>query len=339
MSRSSIFSFDTLRLSSVPRAWTYSAIATVALFGLAELGARTLMAPVGERAWTYWDDKAANKFETYRQRALDGSAPEVLAIGDSTAAYNFVPASFSETSEVTDVYNLAWPANFPLSFQQTTLPILREGAAPRYVILIQAATSFIDQEDMRIEAGILSSVLAKRQRGDFLVADYLHLSRLYPARRLLSKHWLRGETELLDPPPAQGYMSLGPGQPLTDTERQARIDGEAAHGETLNAKLDRRGFSEEKRASVTRLADLAKERGFQLIVVLSPLRSRPMPDVFVEHRAWLRELQEDKGFLLWDMLDTPEIAFDDYSDGIHLLEPAAVVFSRKLGERFHNTLR
>ena len=341
MSPSSIFSFDTLRLGNVPRAWTWSVLAAIALVGAAEAGARWLMAPLGNRVWTYWDEDAADEFEWYRERALAGNAPEVVAVGDSTGGYNFDPQPFREEAGGVDAYNLAWPANFPRAFELTTLPILAEGQAPRTVLLMQAATTFLDTDTaVRNETQILNSVFGRRARGEFVFADWCYLARANLARRLLISHWLYHRDEIVREPKRLGFHPLARGSIAPpEQERQMAKVKEEADRVALDQRFLERGFDEERRAVVPALARLAKERGFRLIVVLTPTRVRPLPQVFVAHRHWLQELATRYGFEVWDYLEDEGYGFFEFSDGIHLRESAARKFSVKLGERYAREMK
>lgn len=341
MSRSSIFSFDTLRLGNVPRPWVWSVLATIALVAAAEAGARWLMAPLGDRVWTYWDEDAADEFEWYRKRALANDAPGVVAVGDSTGGYNFEPAAFRREAGDVDTYNLAWPANFPRAFALTTLPLLREGESPRTVLLMQAATTFLETDTAVLnETQIVNSVFGRRARGEFVFADWCYLARVNLARRLLISHWLFHRDEIVREPARLGFQPLARAgiAPPEEERRMAKVKEEADR-QRLDRTFAERGFDEERRAVVPALAQLAKERGFRLIAVLTPTRVRPLPQVFVAHRQWLQELAREYGFEVWDYLEDDGYDFFEFSDGIHLRESAARKFSAKLGERYARELK
>lgn len=94
--RSSIFSSDTLKLASVPKTWFYSLLLSATIVLLCELAAQSLLEPTG-RFPDYWNREAAIKFEWYRRVVQAGQTPDVLIIGDSTAARNYVPEEIAHS--------------------------------------------------------------------------------------------------------------------------------------------------------------------------------------------------------------------------------------------------
>ncbi|WP_169709421.1 hypothetical protein [Deferrisoma camini] len=319
--RLSIFSFETLRLKAVPLEWWLSlALGSALLLGV-EGAARYLMRPLGEYAWAYWDDQAMVKFEWFRAVASAGSPPEVLVIGDSTGARDFCPKAFTETSGGLTAFNLAWPANFPFALEATTLPFLRDNTlkAPRYVVLFQSPAAFVDSADVeRFEAGILSSPIARLARGDVWPVDRVALARIYRCRHLLVRYWLRGEPPITSPT-RDGFMP----------ERGTGRTGQGNDKKPVEVPLSKRRLD-----VVRKFAQVARERGTQLIVVVPPVRVRPVPSLFQKYRRWLENTAGSEMFRVIDCAELPELGEADYKDFIHLNERGAERFSAILGRVF-----
>ena len=317
--RSSIFSFDTARPRSIPGSWWATLGLTAGLLAAAELTARVALAPMGDRLWGYWDEAAAQKFEWYRTRVGQGHAPAILVVGDSTGARNVDVAALGSAAGGLDVYSLAAPANFPLAFRVSTLPLLRMDPRPDHVLLVQLPHSYTDAaEVVENERGILTSAVARQERGEILATDYLHLARLYPARRLLARYWVHGAV-LVQEPPCGGFMPLDSTSAGPDRAR----DGTSAVP----------SFSPERRAVLLELAALTRARRQNLVVVLPPLRERPLPPVLEAHRDWLLQNASVHGFAVWDYSQASFLPDDLFKDNTHLSPEGAARLGAALGAR------
>ena len=311
----------------MPKGWLASVLLVLGVVIAAEFAVRALLAPVGPDLWTYWNVEAAPKFEWYRQQALSGKTPEVVAVGDSLAARNFDPAAFSAAAGGVSAYNLGWPGMFPRAFQEIVPVFLETGEAPRFIILMQSTPSFIEDERVRRnEAGILSSIIARRQAGEAIAADYIALSRLYLARREVVRYWLKRKA-LLQRPPLDGFM------PHKRPSDSLPIDPDK---ETMPTG----GLDPGRLAVDTRLFDLAQRRGIHVIAVLPPLEVSHMPAYVDAYAHWLKQQEaEYPGVLsIWDLRDTDAVTRRDFKDSMHLWGDGAARFSSALGARFAKEL-
>lgn len=322
---SSIFNFETLDTKSIPRSWILSVLLAMCLVLAAETAARVLLAPIGDRVWTYWAKDAADKFEWYRSQALANSVPDVLVIGDSIGVRNIDVAAFRKAAGIS-AFNLAWPGNFPLALKINTLPLLRDGATPEVVIVAQSPWSYIDSEGVRRnEAVTTSSILAKRANGDRLAADHVHLSRLYPARSWLFDHWIRGRPVITEP------LDLGfmPHERTGGRERPEA--GLMPHDPDAPPEFDAA-----RRETLLELLELARARQFQVIVLISPLAHGQRPAAVDLHVRWLRELRNIYADVLrvWDFSAYSGLDPTDFKDALHLWADSASDYGRTLGETF-----
>ena len=321
---SSIFSFETLRAVDLPSHWKASVVLMAALLVTAELGARFLLAPVGDHLWAYSPGTSPTAFEWYRALATEDETPGIVAIGDSTGARNFDPKAFSAASSFGDAYTLARPGNFPLAMRGNTLPLLQLGQPPEIVLLFQWAGSFRDDPRVeRIERGSISPVLEARREGRVLVTDYLYLSRLYPARQYLSRYWIAGEP-LLQP---AGFGSFAP---LVKSGDEA--GGREVVATTRDADIV---FSEVRREVLKELSQIAREQGFQVVAVIGPQREPERDKVTREHIEWLKALASEacRELVLLDMRTAPYIELSSFKDENHLFADAAASFSREVARR------
>jgi len=249
--------FDTLHLGAdrdhgARRAWL---VAVVLVLGL-ECLSRVALTPIG-RYWEYWKPRAAAKFEWYRTRAERGGVPEVLFVGDSVAAHDFAPEVCRRAMpEGTAAYNLAFPGNFPEAFRPSTLRLLEAPHhVPRLVVFATDPLAFAGGPTTeRFEAAILASPYCRRQNGDWLAADYVFLARVPPAMPYRAS-WFNGEG-LDAPPPEAGFQALrGTYSP------ESRKEEKEAYRRSLDPK---------RVAVIEELADVARRRGFPLLVVVTP---------------------------------------------------------------------
>jgi len=329
MSLSSIFSFETLHLSSVPRHWWRSLALAGVLLIAAEAAARILLAPVGEHLWTYWDADAVDRFEWYRTLAASGNPPDVVFIGDSTAARNIDPAEFSAAAGGLTAYNMGWPANFPLALAANTFELLETGTPPRYVVLVNVPTSYFEDPRVRkLERSVLNSVIGQRHRGEWVAADWLYLARLYPARHYLLAHWLRS-ARLHAPPARSGFMPhVHESSPNSPSVRRPQSNC---------APLP--PASQERRATVRELAALARRTGFRLLVLLPPVHGERLRKATEAHARWLSHLAEVEDIQILDFSRSHGMTADDFKDAVHLWHDSASRFSRLLGNHFSRLLR
>lgn len=311
--RSSTFSFRTLDLSDIRGSGAWKAVAlTVCLVGGAELVARRAVAPIGSY-WEYWTPQAAAKFEGYRAMLRTGRVPRLVIVGDSTAARDIDPAALG-THGNGDAYNLAWPANFPMAFQRSTLPLLQSGPTPHVVIVSFSPSAFTGTGQVkRFEASILSSAYA--DPGQHRIARLSYLARLRAALPFRRSWWTgRG----LPRPALEGFMPL------------EGIDPAPASGADDGGHFERARFS-----VVDELIATARARGFDVIVVIPP-RLDPSPDRQAVEEDYVRALRA-KRYPYVDFREAPFLQRVDFHDASHLNDVGARIYSKELGEAIERT--
>jgi len=294
----------------------------VAILVSAEIGARILMAPIGDHLWAYESEALSRSFEWYRQLTQTGRTPDAVAIGDSTGARNFDPAEFARASSLPNVYSLARAGNFPRALLGNTLPLLDQENVPGIVILLQWPGSLRDDPRIaQIEAGAVSSILDARRTGKFMITDYLHVTRLFPARSYLRSYWLRDDP-LLRPPANGGFSPFErpPGSSET-TSAPFPVPSESAV------------FSAERRDVVRELVALAQRRHFTLLAIVGPFRSGKQNEVANRHLEWLRELEANacENLVVVDFREIDGLEPQHFKDDHHLYRDGAAIFSNRLG--------
>jgi len=331
MSPSSIFSSDSVRGVRAPRAWVVSWVAALALVLAVEGVARVLLEPVGDHVWIYWDDESAAKFGWYREQIDAGETPPVLIIGDSTGAMNLDPLGF-EKSGAPDVYVLACPANYPKALQINTLPLLERAPAPKVVIVSQSPWGFVNSRHVeRHELTTTPTILLRHAKDEFVVTDHVYLSRLYPARQFLARHWLGG-LPVIARPPHDGFEGLPAPRDRIPYEQLAPIE--------LRPGMPRSGFDRQRLAPLSQLRDLAVRKEFRMIVTVGPFRSDASDDegfdelVALQREAILRLRDGAPDHVeLWDLTGLDLLDDDDFNDPTHLSLEAAFDLGRHLGQR------
>jgi hypothetical protein len=306
----------------IPRHWWASVVLLLILLLSAEICARFLLAPVGDNLWAYDSASLSRSFEWYRQQTQNGTTPRIVAIGDSTGARNFDPASFSEVVAIDDVYSLARAGNFPRAMRSNTLPLLDTESVPEIVILMQWPGSLRDDPRTdQIEAGMVSSILEARIDDRFIITDYIQITRLFRARSYLLDFWIRDE-------------------PLVRRAENNGFDPFVRRGDDGNAGLgvsvlspEEFTFSEARRDVTRALLNIATRRNFVVIAVVGPFFSGTDFAIGNEHLYWLKglERQHCANLVVLDLRSIPELASESFKDNHHLFEDGARMFTRALG--------
>jgi hypothetical protein len=313
MSRSSIFSFETLRLSG-PRPANFARALLVAVVSViaAEEVARVVVKPYG-RYPDYWDTASAQKFEPYRRAVERGAAPGIVIVGDSTAARDLDPRVIGQMAG-TDGYSLAWPGAFALALRDCVLPMLAEGSRPPgTVIAAFSPGAFVDDpQSIQLEAPLRSSVACRTLRGDWHPTTMLALTRL---------KWVwdsaRGAGLYVDKRIDEaGFMPLE-GMIPTPAVRESAV------------RPVWRPIMRERFDALRALARLAGAQRFRLIIVVPPME-RPGP-YDADYLAALQTLPADTVRVL-DYRQPPFLAPDDFYDAMHLNRQGAEKLSRRLAE-------
>jgi hypothetical protein len=333
MFRLSIFSFNTLNIKDAPKSWLISIIATILLIASAEMIARIILSNINDdlQSWSYWDKEAAIKYEWYRKQAHNGSVPDVVVIGDSIAARNFNPETFSHITGLQSV-NLGWPGMFPLALDAVIRPLLSQGTAPHYLILMQSPTSFIEDNRVRQnEAPIINSIQARHAKGERVPADYLILSRLYLVRNALIEQWRGIKNNDTIHLKNAGFMPhQRPENKLYHNDHQDE-SFKPIQKETLSsARLDVN----------IKLFELAQYRHIHVIAIIPPVSMQTVPDLWLNYHDWLQSIQKKYPNTLevWDMTTQHTIASEQFKDWLHLWHDGAAQFSSAIGQRFREQL-
>jgi hypothetical protein len=325
----SIFSSESAASIAIPRHWWASNVLLLILLITAEIFARVVLAPIGDYLWAYDSTALSRSFEWYRQQAENGSAPRVVAIGDSTGARNFDPSSFSEAAAVDSVYSLARAANFPRAMRSNTLPLLDLDSVPDAVILMQSPDTLRDDPRTdQIEAGMVSSILEARLDGRFIITDFIYVTRLYRARSYLLDYWIRNEP-LIRPAGNNGFSPF------------AREEGVIDNRNRPTGQLDETfRFSEMRREVTKSLLNIAEARQFIVIAVVGPYLYGTDYAVTNEHLAWLEELEQEhcEALVVLDMRTMPGLSPEAFKDNHHLYESGARTFSGALGATVRDLL-
>lgn len=327
--RSSIFSSESTASMEIPRHWWATMALLLVLLLSVEVAARLLLAPIGDHLWAYDSTALSRSFEWYRQQADSGNAPRVVAIGDSTGARNFDPASFSKSAAIDDVYSLARAANFPRALRSNTLPLLDADSVPEVVILLQSPDSLRDDpRTSQIEAGMVSSILEARTDGRFIITDYLHVTRLYRARSYLLDFWVRDQP-LLRPATNNGFSPFDRQDDAAENWKSPAPPQEEPYR-----------FSEMRRDVTMKLLSIARKRGFAVVAAVGPYFYGTGYAVANEHLSWLKALEEDncQNLVVLDMRVMTSIPAGSFKDNHHLYEDGAEIFSRALGSQIRGLL-
>lgn len=319
--RSSIFSSNTLDLKDARLGEYFRVLlVTLLLIAGAELGVRVLLRHAGN-TWQYWDEAAAVKFEYYQKLAAAEDYPDVLIVGDSTAARDFAPESMQQVLPQSTIYNLAYPANFPLAFRCTTIPLLQlSQKAPKVVIIQFSPSSFLDSKNtVHFEQSILTSPLCKKWAGQPLAAEHIYLARFWPIFKFQSQwnHWWAGQR-----PPEQplygGFMPLEPVQ--TDLSVQT------FKGQPVT-------LSDERFAVVLDTIKIVQQRGSKVVVVIPPFYGNYSKDIVDSYLGMLKAAATEEPFLVIDGREVPDLTKDKFYDYVHLDKNGAEIFSAYIAQQ------
>lgn len=170
-------------LSTVARRALPVWLIALVMVGLAEVGARVWLGDDGR--WQFWNRTMATKVSVLQRLAATDRAPDLLVLGDSSAAFNIQPNVLDEVLG-TRGYNLGSAGNYAASFDVTvTRGILPElGFTPSLVVVSFAAHGF-DPAHLGQTQRVLSSPLGRRLQGHRVWGDLFYLVRVHHVLRLL----------------------------------------------------------------------------------------------------------------------------------------------------------
>ena len=152
------------------------------LVGLAEVSARAVLQD--DTRWLYWNRTMASKVRFIKRQSDQGRTPDMLVLGDSSAAFNIVPKVLDEGYE-RRTFNLGSAGNFARSFDVVMRQyVLDELPDPDVYIVSFAGRGFLP-ESVGQSARILSSPIGQHLQGKRVWGDWLYLVRLHHILRLL----------------------------------------------------------------------------------------------------------------------------------------------------------
>lgn len=301
------------------RSLAASAAAVLALVLAAEGVARWT---ITDDDWRYWRFPVGERLDLLRERPV----PDVLFVGDSTAAFNFVPATFDEMTGL-ESFNLGTRANAPLSFRETVaggiLPDL--DALPRWLVVSFSSRTYWDDPNIEgWEKSVLSSPYARSLRGEPPYTEFIALARL----RLL---FFQGMNGLNAPDPRleanAGWTPFGTGPQGRDRPHIAKIHYPFPRFPKPRAKSKKkRGKrpSAERLAALIDLAELHPEGGVVAVLM-------PGPRAYRAPLARAAKALKHPKLRVWDYGGEERYRS---GDGVHMAPPQAKAFSRELGRRF-----
>lgn len=307
-----------------PRRFGLTIALALALLVVAEGASRLVLRDVGNR-WEYWDKLAAVKFEDYRSRVSSNSVPDIVVIGDSTGARDLDPASMAtQFLAGKDIYNLAWPANFPLAMRATTLPLLREPYhVPKIVIASFTPSSFTDNPRAKeFEQEILGSTYCQHLSGNYSFADKFYLPRLRNSLPFIRESF-KPNPEFDDLRKNKGFM------PAAVVEDYRSQDSTGRAHEVVSSRFE----------VLLELAMLSRKRNFQLFILIPPVSAAvesQTASVYKEYLARLELAQKQYDFTILDKRHSDFLTPEYFTDGIHLTPAGASRFSSSITGDFES---
>jgi len=239
---------------------------------VAELTTRIVLSGLGRR-WEYWDMDASVQFEYFRHEQEQNRTPRIVIGGDSTGHHD-INAVMIERNSGVSVWNLASSGNFPMAFEESTLPLLESGPAPAILVISFIPTGLSGSSRLRAsEASIVNSPYCRRRKAGWLVSDYMALAKIKPSLEY-AVGWFEGsESTVVD---CRGFA------PLKGTV------GKRIVSMRKNVSTDKRSVLNSRRTSVIeKLAVLSHRRGINLFVVIPPsldqsLRRRAINEAYAD---------------------------------------------------------
>lgn len=318
-------------LGPPPHGTIAAALLAIAICGAAELVARSALRPM-KPSLDYWNADAGQKFEYFLGLVHMGKAPGLVVVGDSTAARNLNPTILAAELHVSrGGFGLAWPANFPMALECTTLPLLRSGAlAPSILVYSASPASFIGTPDVtRFEESILSSPICRQRLGNATLVSHLDLPRILAVWDHRG-YWWTGKG-LRQAPPLSGFMPL----PVKSGEVEP-LKSNTSGWEQVPVELDLKRLG-----MLWQLAREARGHGSLLVIVVPPiaLQSPRIKALAVSYRKMLEYHREELGYeyLSYGEEDLPQAS--DFSGGYHLNRQGADRFSLRVASDIGNRLR
>lgn len=157
-------------------------IIALVVLGVGEMGARWMLS--NDASWRMWSRTSAAKHRVLTKWTQEGHAPDLLIVGDSSAAFNLVPPVLDKALGVRS-FNLGTAGNYPRAFDVVmTRGLLEEMESPPKRMLVSFAGIAFDPARNGQTATVLASPLARQVQGERVWAETLYLVRLHHYLRL-----------------------------------------------------------------------------------------------------------------------------------------------------------
>jgi hypothetical protein len=337
MFRSSIFSSDPLRRLGLPPADLVGTI-IVALVILASCeGAARAFLPSHGREWQYWDPKAAVKIERFRAEAEHGRYPEVLVLGDSTAASGIDPDILGSTLNAR-AYNLGVFAFYPRALRDCVLPLLAPARGVKIVVasFSTRSFSFLPRFASR-EQAVEDSAFCKDVQGDLDLVDRFYLTRAwFDLHRQV--HPDRGPGMPADWSGFMPYAKAPPGE----SEEEHRKELQKLYQPVKPEEMPLFKPNRERLAVLHELVVLGAQRGFRVAYVMPPLWA-PDQRAAAADEGLAREVRSiaaaDARLIVLDYHGAEFLSDGSFFDQSHLRQDAAEAYTRSLARELSAKLR
>lgn len=284
----------------------------------AEITARIVLGPDDD--WKFWRIPVGERIDVLE--AME-QPPDVLFVGDSTAASNLVPETWTETSGFTS-YNLGTRGNllgsFELTMIETVLPALKN--QPRAFVVSFSPNNYGNNpffED--VSEQLSQSLFARSARGELIWGDWFYLARFKHRIRALLPH------QSNDP----GFAANHGWQPFEVTEAQKR-----PNARTHVPRAWWSSSSKEKREEIVRILPerLAVLKQFGALAgdrpVIWILPPAPRGDTALRQALMA---QAPDNVTIWDYSQGKY----KRAEGSHLGEQAAREFTQAVARRFRQS--
>lgn len=137
-----------------------------------------------DSSWRMWSRTTAAKERLLKRRIQQDAAPDLLIVGDSSAAFNIFPPVLDKELGIKS-FNFGTPGNYPRAFDHVmTHGLLTELDPPPAQMLVSFASISFDPSRNGQTATVLASPLAKAAQGEHVWADHSALVRLHHYLRL-----------------------------------------------------------------------------------------------------------------------------------------------------------
>jgi len=334
MPRSSIFSFNTLRLSPAGAIrLMFTAVVAVVVIALAETGLRLDPRP---KALPFETTRTGTLFDHLERNAQD---IDTLLIGSSQCAYNISPAQiqavYQQHEQAIEPFNAGVPGASVRVVNQL-YPLMTQSGTPEQLWIVVSPQGMMAPDKEELHANYGSAYLAGELS---LPEQQLMQLHLFKYRRQLRD--LRFQAYALADQSVAGDLGrrLGPygkgwrpGQGRWDTEAQV-VDIE-------NADIPKRDYTvtPEVLRSLQRTINEAQQAGSQVTLIIPPhpprfdrLMSNPETQ-WAEFRNAMQELTQQTGARLVDHHRHEAFGNDAFFDYTHLKNADAERYSRVLAE-------